>query len=117
MTAVLPPLVPRKVVQERLRMIFPDGLPDRNYLVRDLAGATVFTMLYVGAIENSGRFISPKFVCRMSDKQAAQTSDAARSQYAREVARPGSVPRGKAWYADNTREPIRDETLRQGLVA
>lgn len=24
---------------------------------------------------------------------------------------------GKRWYADNTREPIRDETLREGLVA
>ena len=26
-------------------------------------------------------------------------------------------PEGKRWYADNTREPIRDETLRDGLVA
>lgn len=49
----LPPLPAREVVHERLQRIFPEGLPDRNYLVRDLAGATVFTMLYVGAMEGA----------------------------------------------------------------
>lgn len=113
----LRPLPVREVVHERLQRIFPEGLPDRNYLVRDLAGATVFTMLYVGAVEGADRYIGPKHVYRMSDEQADMTSDAERISYSEEASSPGSVPRGKAWYADTTREPIRDETLRQGLVA
>ena len=30
--------------------------------------------------------------------------------------KPGFRPLGRRWYADNTREPIRDETLKEGLV-
>lgn len=51
-----PPLCPRAIVQERLKLIFPDGTPNRQYCVRDIAAATVFTMLYIGAVEGSNRF-------------------------------------------------------------
>ncbi len=112
----LPPYVSREVVIARLQRIFPEGLPNRNYVVRDLAGATVFTMLYVGAVEGVGEFIGPKHVYRMGDEQAALTSDAARVEYGKEVLAPGFTSRGPSWYADNTREPIRDETLRHGLM-
>lgn len=53
----------------------------------------------------------------MTDKQAAQTNDSSREQYATNITRAGFQPEGKRWYSDNTREPIRDETLREGLVA
>ena len=113
----LPPFCGRSAVQERLRAIFPDGMPNRNYCTREIAAATVFTMLYVGAVEGSDRFLAPRQVHRMTRQQAARTRDADRQNYADASLRAGFMPRGQRWYADNTREPIRDETLRDGLVA
>jgi hypothetical protein len=116
MTTTLPTYVPRELVQERLLAIFPEGMPVRTYCVSPIAGSTVFAMLYVGAVNGTGRYLAPKHVYRMNDDQAALTSDAARLEYASETMKPRSVPRSTAWYADTTREPIRDETLRQGLM-
>ncbi len=113
----LPPYASRDVVAERLSLIFPEGTPNRTYCVRELAASTVFAALYIGAVENSERYLGPVHVYRMTSEQAAKASDADRFGYAVEVMkRKGNVP-GKRWYADNTREPIRDETLRDGLVA
>jgi hypothetical protein len=112
----LPPYVSREEVQRRLLLIFPDGTANRAYCTREIAASTVFTMLYIGAVDGTGHFAGPKHVVRMSDDQEALTSDASRIEYATAMGKPGAVPRGKAWYADNTREPIRDETLRQGLI-
>lgn len=112
----LPELAPLQVVQERLTRIFPEGSAYRGYCTREMAAKTVFTMLYIGAIEGSGRLAAPKHVVKMSDEQSALTSDATRTAYAEEVLKPKFVSRGPAWYADNSREPIRDETLRQGLM-
>jgi hypothetical protein len=116
-TPFLPPYVAREVVQERLLMIFPEGSPARNYCTREIAGATVFTMLYLGAVDSSARYAGPKHVYRMSDEQAVLSSDSARVGYGTDAQKAGYVPRGKAWYADTTREPIRDETLRHGLIS
>jgi hypothetical protein len=52
----------------------------------------------------------------MTEEQAAKGSDVDRHGYAEAIAKKRPVP-GKRWYADNTREPIRDETLRDGLVS
>jgi len=111
----LPPYVTREFVQERLELIFPLGSQNRNYCTRDIAGATVFTMLYVGAVEGD-RFLGPKQIYRMSNDQASLTSDAERIAYVKESGTRGFVQRGQAWYADTSREPIRDETIRQGLI-
>ena len=81
-----------------------------------MAADTVFVLLYVGAVEGSGRFLAPKQIYRMTDAQARRLGDEDRLGYARESLTPGFSPRGSRWYADNTREPIRDETLRDGLV-
>jgi hypothetical protein len=53
----------------------------------------------------------------MTDAQAAKSLDLERETYALSVLKSGNSIEGKRWYADNTREPIRDETLRDGLVA
>ncbi len=116
MTISLPPYVARDFVQERLLAIFPDGFEYRNYCTRGIAAATVFAMLYVGSVEGSGRFAAPKQVYRMSNEQAELSSDAERLHYADAVLKSGSVSRGLPWYADNSRESIRDETLRQGFI-
>ena len=73
----LPPFISRKEVQRRLLLVFPEGTPSRVYCTREMAASTVFAALYVGAVEGSGRYISPKHVYKMSGAQAALRSDAA----------------------------------------
>lgn len=115
--AGLPPYVPREVVAGRLPLIFPEGTPNRTYCVRELAASAVFAALYIGAVEGAGRYLGPVHVYRMTSEQAAKAAGADREAYASAVLRRnGQIP-GARWYADNTREPIRDETLRDGLVA
>ncbi|MCC6191329.1 MAG: hypothetical protein IT318_20085 [Anaerolineales bacterium] len=46
----------------------------------------------------------------------ARTSDIDRLRYAENAWKPKYKPRGQSWYADTTREPIRDETLHEGLM-
>jgi hypothetical protein len=53
----------------------------------------------------------------MTAEQAAKADDADRDAYASAVLSKSGQFAGARWYADNTREPIRDETLRDGLVA
>ena len=116
MTPALPPYVARSTVQERLFQIFPEGAPRRDYCTRDTASAVVFTMLYVGAVEGSSRWAAPKHIYRMSDVQAEQTSDSARLDYTKQAMVPGYKPSTQSWYADTSREPVRDETIRKGLI-
>jgi hypothetical protein len=114
--STLPPFVSRDLVSDRLPSIFPEGIPNRTYCIRELAASTVFAALYIGAVEGSGRFLGPVHVYRMTTEQAARSLDGDREAYAAAVIRKRAVA-GTRWYADNTREPIRDETLRDGLVA
>ncbi|MBU0885397.1 restriction endonuclease [Pseudomonas helleri] len=114
---MLPPYVPRELVAERLPLIFPEGTPNRTYCIRELSASTVFTMLYIGAVEQSEARLGPVHVYRMTDVQAANDSDEERLSYRSNLRKKSFEVPGKRWYADNTREPIRDETLREGLVA
>lgn len=114
---MLPPYVTRDLVLERLPLIFPEGTPNRTYCVRELAASTVFVALYIGAVEGTGRYLGPVHVYRMTGEQAALASDDQREAYAANVLKKKAQIPGARWYADNTREPIRDETLRDGLVA
>lgn len=112
----LPPYIDRATIHQRLQMIFPEGVPQRNYCVREAAASTVFTMLYIGAIEGTGRWAAPKQIVRMTDEQAAASEDAEREAYAAKSLKPGFQPDGKTWYLENSREQIRDETIRQGFI-
>jgi hypothetical protein len=113
----LPPYASRDLVAERLPLIFPEGTPNRTYCVRELAASTVFAALYIGAVEGTDRYLGPVHVYRMTAEQAAKADDADRLGYAASVLKKNAQIGGTRWYADNTREPIRDETLRDGLVA
>lgn len=113
----LPPYASRELIAERLPLVFPEGTPNRTYCVRELAASTVFAALYIGAIEGSGRFLGPVHVYRMTAEQAMKPDDGDRAAYAAAVLKKNGQVAGTRWYADNTREPIRDETLRDGLVA
>lgn len=112
----MPPLLEVADIRARLQLVFAKGSPRRNYCVREMAARTVFVMLYVGAIEGTDMWMGPKHVVRMGNSQASDWSSGSRMAYARAVARPGSTPPPDRWYQDNTREPIRDETLKEGLV-
>ena len=111
----LPPYVPRDVVAERLPLIFPEGTPQRGYVTREMAASTVFAMLYIGAVEGTGRYLGPIHVYVMTEEHAVLEKDADRIAYAKSP-RKAAGSGGTRWYEDNTREPIRDETLREGLV-
>jgi BsuBI/PstI restriction endonuclease domain/BsuBI/PstI restriction endonuclease HTH domain len=113
----LPDLISWQEVQRRLKIIFPEGTAHRAYLTRDQAARTVFVALYIGAVEGFDNWLAPKHVYRMSDKQALKNDQLARATYAAQIMKPGKLAPGRQWYRDTTREPIRDETLREGFVA
>ena len=115
--SALPLYASRDLVAERLPLVFPEGTPNRTYCVRELAASTVFAALYIGAVEGLGRYLGPVHVYRMTVEQAGKADDSDRLGYAAAVLRKNGQVEGTRWYADNTREPIRDETLRDGLVA
>ena len=112
----LPPLPPVPEIHGRLQNIYPEGTANRNYLTREIAAKTVFVMLYIGAVELSGRWLRPDQVTRMTDTQAAWLTNEDRETWLDTSMRPGGDAIQGRWYAANTREPIRDETLRDGLV-
>jgi hypothetical protein len=110
----LHPVPSYAAVRERLPIIFPEGMDGHNYLTRKVAVRTIFAMLYVGAVEGTGRWLRPNQVARMTDAQAELRSDAARLDWITASFKKADSIIGR-WYADNTREPIRDETLRNSL--
>ena len=103
-------------IRDRLKVIFPEGIENRNYVTREMAAKTVFVMLYVGAVDGEQRWVRPDQITRMSNVQAQADSQAEREAWASNSLLPNEGSIEDRWYAANTREPIRDETLRGGLV-
>lgn len=112
----LPPHVSLDVVSDRLERIFPTGSPSADIAARPATAKTVFVLLYIGAIDGTERWLAPKHVYSMTDRQAALASDDARLRYGTEAMRSGFKPPEQPWYAAGTREPVRDESIRQGLM-
>lgn len=112
--AALPEIPDLETVKERVEQIFPPGTTNRGHLTREMASKTIFVMLYVDAIEGHG-WLRPNQVLRMTDAVAAQRGEQERRDWLKaSLGRAGAIP--DRWYADTTREPIRDETLRYGLL-
>ena len=109
-TPHLPPLPAVATIQRRLALIFPEGTPNRVNAVAERAAKTAFVMLYVGAIGDHA-LIRPDQVTRMSDEQAAKTSDKDRSAWLVKSMKGRDEVAGR-WYSVNSREGIRDDTLR-----
>lgn len=110
------PYVSKAVIAERLPDIFPEGTPQRNNCISDIAASVVFVMLYINAVEGSQQYLGPKHVYNMSDVQAALSDDAQRIFFAENCYKRNYVLTGDCWYADNTRESIRDDTIREGFM-
>lgn len=112
-----PALLPVPEIHKRLQTIFPEGSPNRNNCTWEIAAKTMFVMLYVEAVEGKDTYVRPDQVTRMTDDQAALTDTKARREWTKESLKSskGEIP-GR-WYAVNTRESIRDDTIRGGFVA
>jgi hypothetical protein len=113
----LPPLLPVPEIHRRLQTIFPEGAPNRNNCTWEIAARTAFVMLYCGAVEGHDIWLRPDQVTRMTDAQAAMTDDNARLAWTKASMASGKGEIPGRWYAVNTRESIRDDTLRGGLIA
>jgi len=87
---MLPPLLDVPEIHRRLRQIFPEGTPQRNYCTREMAARTIFVMLYIGAVEGAGIWMAPKHVYRMGIGQSARRTDEDRRGYITAVERRGS---------------------------
>jgi hypothetical protein len=103
-------------IQARLEKIFPAGLEMRPNLVREMAAKVVYVFLYGGMVEGHNRFLRPSHVYFYTNEQAAKLSTEEREHWFKYSVKPGFRPEGERWYADTTREPIRDETIRFGLL-
>jgi hypothetical protein len=109
----IPPL---DTIAERLPQIFPEGTQHRRYVVREMSARTIFVMFYVGAVEGTGTWIRPSQVTDMSNEQAAKTDNYSRHAWVTYSMSTKKIRPSNAWYAPNSREPIRDETIRTGLI-
>lgn len=106
-------LLPPDEILRRLQMIFPKELDPRGWASRKRASRVVFVMLYAYVVEGLETWMRPTAVTDMTDEQAARTGARERQDWLKLVqsaGRPKEVP-GR-WYQENSREPIRDETLR-----
>ena len=100
-------------IRRRLARVIPGAQDPQGWIHRELAAKTVFVMLYGYAVEGHDRWIRPTAVTDMTDEQAARQDPESRKGWLDEVqgrGRPQVIP-GR-WYSENTRESIRDETLR-----
>jgi hypothetical protein len=112
----LPPYINRTEIHERLKKIFPEGTPHRNYCVREMAASAVFALLYIGAVEGEDQWLAPKHIMRMTEEQSQFGDTAVRDSYRIDAMKAGFRAAGDRWYEENSREPMRDETIRQGLM-
>ncbi|MBN7122409.1 restriction endonuclease [Erwinia billingiae] len=103
-------------IHTRLKDIFPEGTENRNYVIRELAARTIFVMLYAGAIEGNERWIRPSQVINMSNEQSSKRSSEERLEWLNYTLSKKNTRPIDAWYAENSRESVRDETLRSGLI-
>jgi hypothetical protein len=113
--AALTSVLSVREVQKRLEMIFPEEFPDRGILVGTMAARVIFVFLYGGFIEDAGRYLRPSYIYLFTSKQATMRSERDRHEWLIKVKRSGYRATGKRWYADTTKEPIRDDLMRHQL--
>jgi BsuBI/PstI restriction endonuclease domain/BsuBI/PstI restriction endonuclease HTH domain len=115
---LLSPLPTLTEISARLNQIFPVSYPDRTMVVGEMATRMVFVALYGGFIEGSTKLFRPSTITRFSLEQAALTDDQARIAWIETCHSPRKerIQSGTPWYADNTRESIRDDLIRSKAI-
>lgn len=112
----LPALPAWREIHSKLPLIFPEGMENRDHSVWEISAKTIFVMLYAGAVAGSDLWIRPDQVTRMTDRQAKKVHEADRLGWSHASLQSSNREvRGK-WYAANTRESIRDDTIRYSLI-
>lgn len=111
----LPALMPVANLQKRLQSIFPAEFPDRAMLTGVLAARVVYVFLYGGFVQGAERYLRPSHIYLFTAEQAGKTSAAERENWGAQSPRSGFRPPGIRWYADNSRESIRDDLMRNKL--
>lgn len=117
-TPALPALLPsRGDYQKRLEKILPKKIIGTSHGANPSAAATVFVMMYVGAIGNQHP-VRPSTITWMSDSVAAVRTPANRLGYYQAAMKSEKalnkhctaqgIDRGELWYAKDSREPVRD---------
>ena len=112
----LPKLPAVADIHARLERLFTPGLEMRKNLVREMTAKTIYVFLYGGMVDGASRYLRPSHIYFFTEEQALKTNTADRMDWLRQSKKPGFRPDGIRWYADTTREPIRDETIRFGLL-
>ena len=112
----LPPLPTLTDIKDRLALIFPAAFADRGLLVGNMAARVVFVFLYGGFVEGAARFLRPSHVYLFTREQASLAGDEQRREWLTNALRTGYRPLGQRWYADNSRESIRDDLMRNQLL-
>lgn len=112
----LPELPTLEQIRERLNLIFPETFPDRRILTGDMAVRTYFVSMYGGFTLQANRYFRPSTIIRFSPEQAELIDTESRLAWLATCQTPGHIPIGKQWYADNTREPLRDDLIRNRAV-
>jgi hypothetical protein len=113
-------------IRTRLGLLFPEGVPARNFLTRELAAKTIATFLFLDAVgdpEREGvRLLRPSMVAWLDDVSLSRSADerfvrgwhdaATRGQARLRAFLDAHAIEWRRWYADNSRESIRDEVIR-----
>ncbi len=98
----------------RIELLVPAQLDPNRYVRRLVAARSIYVMLYSYAIEGLDRWIRPTAVIDMSSRQARKLNPGERREWLSRVQsakRPRNV--SGRWYSENSREQIRDESLRR----
>lgn len=102
-----------EIIQDRLKKIFPRDVDTNGYITREMGAKSVYAMLYCFCVEEI-EWIRPATITCMTDEQAAIQDMESRKQWLT-IIQGSKAPRDipGRWYKPNTREPIRDETIRE----
>jgi hypothetical protein len=111
-----PPLLTIEEIQSRLEIIFPDTFPNRGLLVGQLSARVIYVFLYGGFVGQLGRYFRPSHAYLFTEVQARKTADSERDSWVKSSIKPGFRPKGKPWYADTSRESIRDDLMRNQFL-
>jgi len=113
-------LADRDAYRERLSRVLPSSITGTTATANDAAAATAFVFLYIGAVDRRNA-VRPTTIVWMSDAIASHRSDEERGAYHAAAMRSERAVKKLCeqwgvthapWYATNSREQLRDETIR-----
>lgn len=112
----LPEVPSLELIADRLPKIFPEGTEHRNYVTRDTAVKSIYVMFYAGAIDGCDRWVRPSQITDMTDEQAVKLDPQSREEWVKVTLSSKKAKPDNPWYAGNSREQVRDESIRTGLI-